>query len=344
MSKKIWIVPIEPVETRYTWDWHTHIPNIVQDAGFDYEQIEVEMEPPKADKSDFLNWTATNIFKARQVEEIARRFENGEVKNGDVFLFTDFWNPCVVQVRYMAVMLGIDIKIVGLAHAGAYDEWDRLAIKSCERGDIIWAFSAEQAFKFTYDKIVFATEFHRALFEATHGVAPRHTVAGFPMEYIDRYTFSKPISRGNKAKIIFSQRLAPEKQPEMFERLKEILGDEHYTYVNVLEKYGNPTKDQYYSELLSSDIYVSFSLQETLGITPYEAYKCGCAILVPDRLSYTEIWEDQFKYPSDETVEEIAQRIEGLVLDSCYQDRSTQGERLDKYFGSKQLMEILRNV
>lgn len=344
MSKMIWIVPIEPVETRYTWDWYEHIPKQIKAAGLDVCQINVEMEPPKADKSDFLNWTATNIFKARQVEEIARRFENGEVKNGDVFLFTDFWNPCVVQVRYMAVMLGIDIKIVGLAHAGAYDNWDRLSIKSREYGNILWAIFAEQSFDFTYDKIVFATEFHRNLFEATHGVTPNHVVAGFPMEYIDRYTFSKPVVRGNKVKIIYSQRLAPEKQPEMFEQLKELLGNDNYTYVNVLEKYSNPTKDQYYSELLSSDIYVSFSLQETLGITPFEAYKCGCAILVPDRLSYTEIWEDQFKYPSDETVEEIAQRIEDLVLDSCYQDRSTQRDRLDKYFGSKQLMEILRNV
>ena len=41
-------------------------------------------------------------------------------KNGDYFLYTDAWNPTVIQL-YMAELLGVDISIGGLWHAGSYD-------------------------------------------------------------------------------------------------------------------------------------------------------------------------------------------------------------------------------
>ena len=48
-------------------------------------------------------------------------------------------------------------------------------------------------------------------------------------------------------------------------------------------------------------IVFSASLQETLGIGCYEGALVGAIPMVPDRLSYSEMYFDNFKYPSDWT-------------------------------------------
>ncbi len=351
MSKVIWVVPIEPVETRYTWDWYSHIPQMIHDAGMTVHNISAVMDPPKAESSDFLNWTATNIYKSRQIEIIARHFEAGDIKDGDTFLICDFWHPGVIQIRYMAVMLGIKVNIVGLAHAGAYDGWDRLAIKSHEMNGTRWALQAEQAFLAAYDTIVFATEFHRDLFEASHGRNRKCVVAGFPMEYVEQNirNFSQDAAihqKRNRYRIVFSQRLAPEKQPELFKELEQTMvakyGD-RFEFVNVLEKYKNPSKRDYYTELLMSDLYISFALQETLGITPFEAVMAGCKVLVPDRLSYKEMWLPEFKYADDASMDDIATLTMDLLCDYIEQPVAQQAVKSWKYFTGKELMELLRH-
>ena len=45
----------------------------------------------------------------------------------------------------------------------------------------------------------------------------------------------------------------------------------------------------------------SANLQETLGISCYEGALAGAIPLVPDRLSYSEMYMDEFKYPSEWT-------------------------------------------
>jgi hypothetical protein len=45
----------------------------------------------------------------------------------------------------------------------------------------------------------------------------------------------------------------------------------------------------------------SANLQETLGISCYEGAVVDAIPMVPDRLSYTEMYYDAFKYPSNWT-------------------------------------------
>jgi len=45
----------------------------------------------------------------------------------------------------------------------------------------------------------------------------------------------------------------------------------------------------------------SANLQETLGISAYEGALVNAIPMVPDRLSYTEMYDDDFKYPSEWT-------------------------------------------
>ena len=54
--------------------------------------------------------------------EIANPVASGTVKDGDYFLYTDAWNPTVIQLKYMAELLGgPNIKIGGMWHARSYD-------------------------------------------------------------------------------------------------------------------------------------------------------------------------------------------------------------------------------
>jgi hypothetical protein len=55
---------------------------------------------------------------------------------------------------------------------------------------------------------------------------------------------------------------------------------------------------EYHNLLGEAKIVFSANLQETLGISCYEGALVGAVPMVPDRLSYTEMYSDGFKYPS----------------------------------------------
>jgi len=138
----IYIVDIEAVESRYTAQWKKFLPeqlrahlnktDIVDGVVYkDLDTTDVVVisggEVPQATTPGaFLNFAGTNNYKSQQMLEISRMFANGEITNGDYFLYTDAWNPTVIQLRYMAELLGVDIRIGGMWHAGSYDPQDFL--------------------------------------------------------------------------------------------------------------------------------------------------------------------------------------------------------------------------
>ena len=78
------------------------------------------------------------------------------------------------------------------------------------------------------------------------------------------------------------------------------------------------TKKDYHKLLGEAKMVFSANLQETLGISCYEILRTGGVPFVPNRLSYTEMYEDIFLYPSEwtetwksyqEHKEEIKERI-----------------------------------
>jgi hypothetical protein len=124
-------------------------------------------------------------------------------------------------------------------------------------------------------------------------------IVGWPMEYLDFVLkdFKKNF-KTKKNKIIFPHRLAPEKQLDIFKDLAKEM-PEYEWFVAQEQKL---SKYNYYENLSDSKIVFSANLQETLGISMYEGALLGVFPLVPDRLSYTEMWDDYFKYPSNWTI------------------------------------------
>ena len=140
---KIYIVPVEPLDSRYSRQWYDHIPILLDTTGVDNVVIiEGEDVPATPTPGAFLDFGATNIYKSSQLMIIAQLFRENNIQDGDKFLYTDAWNPTVIQLRYMAELLGKKIEIHGLWHAGSYDPQDFLGRLV---GDVPWVPNAESS-------------------------------------------------------------------------------------------------------------------------------------------------------------------------------------------------------
>lgn len=292
---KIWIVPIERIPTRYTTHWYEYVPKQMQANidNFIIEQIDIGYDTLSNNTPGaFFNFADTMKFKSKQAEVIASLFSDGKIKSGDVFLYTDYWNPTAHNVRYMADLLGIKIKLVGICHAGA---WDPADILGQTFKDKQWSYSLEKSLDALYDVKIFATQFSKSLYEKTFGVSDNNIATGFPMEY---YTDILPnVSMSEKEDIVlFPHRKSPEKHLDLFNAVATRLPQ--YKFLVALDETKN--KEEYHELLYKSKLCFSASLQETLGISiGIEALMCGCDVIVPDRLSYKEMFFDDFKYPSN---------------------------------------------
>ena len=302
----VFLVDLEAVETRYTGQWKTHVPNLLRKDGHDVTIISGPSDIPSATTPGaFLNFGGTNVYKANQVEQMGRLFTEGRVCSGDHFLFTDAWHPGIINLRYMSELLGIPVKIHALWHAGSYDPQDFLGRLI---GDTPWVRHAEKSFYHAIDHNYFATEFHIEMFVKTllgyenssivREFAPNKIIrAGWPMEYmID--TLVPYANRGKKDVILFPHRLAPEKQVEIFRDLSTALPE--YEWIVCQEQ--QLSKEEYHQLLSKAKLVFSANLQETLGISMYEGIMVGAIPFVPDRLSYSEMFDEVWKYPSDWTM------------------------------------------
>ena len=294
----VYIVDIEPVESRYTKQWKEHLPEQLQRALCsdsavldDVEVISGGDVPQATTPGAFLNFGGTNVYKSNQLMQIANLFCGGVIKNGDYFLYTDAWNPTVIQLRYMAELLGVNIRIGGMWHAGSYDPQDFLGRLI---GDATWVRHAERSMFDCYHDNYFATQFHVELFKDTYRYVDDASVkvVGWPMEYL-RNSMDMYKGMDKRDLILFPHRIAPEKQPEIFRDLKESMPE--YEFVICQEQELN--KNEYHNLLGEAKLEFSANLQETLGISWYEGALVDTIPMVPDRLSYSEM-TDAFLYPS----------------------------------------------
>lgn len=300
---KIFLVDLEAVETRYTGQWKSHVPNLLRKAGHEVTVISGPSDIPSATTPGaFLNFGGTNIYKADQVAQLGRLFCAGSIKAGDHFIFTDAWHPGIINLKYMSELLQIPVKIHALWHAGSYDPQDFLGRLI---GDTPWVRHAEKSFFAAIDHNYFATEFHIDLFcknllDDTLEDTKQEFIkegkivrSGWPMEYMnDTLTMYKNMPKRDL--ILFPHRIAPEKQVEIFRDLKQYLPQ--YEFVVCQDQ--QLTKNEYHNLLGEAKLVFSANLQETLGISWYEGAIVDAIPMVPDRLSYTEMGFDTFKYPS----------------------------------------------
>jgi len=294
--KKLYIITLEPIEKRYTAQWHRYWKPEFSKY-FNVEYIDGRTITDKIEAGRFLDINQTNMWKAVQIQVMSEMFFNNKIKEGDIFLFMDGWHFGITALKYMAQLNNIPIKIFAYWHAGTYDEHDFIS----QAGLGKWAKFNEIGWFKACDGHFVATEFHKQLIwqavRKTGHVIERSKlhVVGFPMDFkktIDEVLPKKDRSVFREDNIVFPHRMDKEKNPDTFDKLNHLFPD--YTFIKTLTITKN--KKEYYELLSKSKISFSASLQETFGIGTVEAMFLGCVPLVPRRLSYVELYDGLFLY------------------------------------------------
>ena len=313
MKSTIWIFSLEPISTRYTEQWHSHVPALLKNKlgdRFNVVQVDGVQKNSQLTPGAFLNFSDTNYWKSAQMCAFLEQHNQGKTSPNDHFIFTDAWNPTVIQLKYMSDLLGFNWTLHGLWHAGSYDPQDFLGRLV---GNKPWVRNAEKSFFHAFDHNYFATDFHIKMFVTNllndyptenpwleedlagilHGEDPRFVRTGWPMEYMVN-TLENYCTNPKRELILFPHRIAPEKQVEIFRDLAVQLPQ----YEFVVCQDTQLDKHEYHKLLGRAKIVFSANLQETLGISCYEGALVEAVPMVPDRLSYSEMYYEGFKYPS----------------------------------------------
>lgn len=289
----IYIVPIEPIDQRYTKQWYYNIPKLLANKG--YKIITVDGEQPKTGTTAgaFLDFAVTNIYKSTQTAAISRLFADGTIKAGDKFLVTDAWNSVITAIRYQSDLLDVPVEIHGIWHAGAYDPTDILGMKMGKP----WPWHQERAWYHACDYNYYATDFHRRMFLHNLDIPDAYQAkairSGQPHEYIIPEV-EKYCQTERDGKIMWPHRLNNDKQPDI---IRDIATEMPVTITQGMDL----PKDEYYCMLGTASVVFSCSLHENLGISQMEGVLAGALPIVPDRASYSEMYPDVFKYPTEWT-------------------------------------------
>jgi len=216
-------------------------------------------------------------------------------------------------LEYIACLGGARPKITGVLHAGTWDSHDF----TVRQGMRPWGHSLEQAWFAMFDLIFVATKFHKELILLSHRVDPdKIVVTGLPFYPAD---IKKYDVKRDDSLIIFPHRLDIEKHPEDFDGLITditaggILAKSLKT-ADFYSAHGY-TKEKYHRALQQATIAVSTATQETFGYSMLEATACGCVPLVPDRLSYQELYPTIFRY---QTLYELRAKVLTVLHNLSY--------------------------
>lgn len=298
---RIIYVPIERLEERYSYQWdkwfqHAFIRDRIHfiAVGDDH--------PRKIYDGQFLDVIGTNQYKCDQLAQILEIIE-ADPKEPTTIFFMDLWFPGIQSIAYVRDGLKAPIKIVGMMHAGTYDEHDFLS----QCGMEVWGRDFESSVLKIADRVLVGSMFHVKLMQrAGLEVEKKAMLVDWPVE-----TNFTPRMKDDI--VVFPHRLAPEKQPQVFDELEKLYHKKYGTRRGqfIKTKEACSTKKDYYELLAISKVAVSTALQETFGIAMIEAVNNGCIPVVPDRLSYQETLKNFRRY--DNLLEAVDLIHQGLI-------------------------------
>jgi len=296
----IWYMPLEQYEERYTEQWYRWFNRAFQNEDVHYSSVEGEQITGEIESGSVLDVYGTNYYKMTQLAQLILHLQGGHVKDDDTVFFADLWFPGIEALQYIRNVTGAKFKITGILHAGTWDKADF----TYRTGMRPWAKYIEQGWLKFIDEVYVGSEYHKEIIEHYAGAMdtlPPIKVTGLPFEAdeVDRTTDKENI-------VVFPHRLDPEKQPEMFDKLKPVDGWEFLKTKDVTK-----SKEEYYQLLGKSKIAVSFAKQETFGYAMLEALANGCYPVVINGLSYASMpIYDDFKVNS---VEEADEKIKWVI-------------------------------
>jgi glycosyltransferase involved in cell wall biosynthesis len=332
----IFNVPIEPLDMRYSIQWNKWFENEFAHNLLSFTTVTGETLTDKITTGSFLDVCGTNYYKASQLKWIAHWFHYNYVKDGDVFFFQDLWFPGIEMLAYMRDGLKKDIKIVGCLHDGSYDRNDF----TYKMGMYKWAGQIENGWFKLIDKIFVATNFHKSeLIESRIVDQNKIIVTGFPLYWEDLPQVEK------ENIIVFPHRLVEEKNPQIFDQLKMDLQKDFPDWQFIKTHELNLSKKDYYNLLNRSKIVVSFADQEYWGIGIQEALFAGCIPIIPNKLSYKEMYLDTLRFKSyQEAISKISSMIESEYQFTWFQNWAEENRITLKKKCEQAILNMLKEI
>jgi len=301
---KIIYLPLEHIESRYTTHMDRDILKYLDESGKEYIRIYPDIRVPRTMKAgSFLDAEFTIRFKAAQLAEVARLYREDTIDTGDIVWSSDLWHPGLPEsIAYMNYFAKKDVRLRGLIHAGSFTDTD--FVRDMER----WAKNFEDTLFDIADEIYCGSDFIKNDIVKKRIINPDKLVpTGFPLD-------TKNLDKVEKVEkeniVVFSGRNVDEKQPWLFEQLKDEFKNKDIEFINTLEH--NFSKEEYYNLLGKAKVVVSFALQENFGYSIAEAVYLGCTPVLPNRLVYPEFYEEVYLY---NTFEEACGNVEMAIED-----------------------------
>lgn len=304
----LYVLPLEPMEERYTEQWYRWFKFDCFDLGIDNLYINGEQLGSEVEVGTVLDASGTNFWKATQLAKVCSLFKQRLVKDGDIFFTMDMWHPGLECIPYMATLYGLDVQVSAFLHAGSYTEEDFAAPMAR------WAQWFEKGWASLCRHIFVGSSYHKEKFEflRVEGMEDvRIHVTGNPIRLSEMPELNL---QPRENVIIFSNRWDKEKRPDVFveamKRLWEVRQDFHVVVttsrpefrsndpelLHILDAAPFPyeikaglSKQEYYTELSKAKVFVSTTVEENFGYCLIEAMASGVTPVVANGFSHCEI-------------------------------------------------------
>jgi len=344
----LWWFLLEPLEERYTESWSRWFPKTFDHYGIDWQEVKGDSLTTTIEEGEFLDIHGRPYYALSQIQNFIKLIKIGKVKNGDKLFFADLWHHGIEAIPYIRDLADKDIQIYGIFHAGSYDPYDFLSLKQTT----VWAQWFENSIFNFVDKIFVGSEWSKELLSHTEAQPKNVVVTGLPIDCQEILDIISYVKRDNSQKIVvFPHRIAPEKgiskmmnimakvfeldeevellissgkidvrcrDPEIDKKFQKFIDNPKIITVSGIRK------PLYYRTLAKCKVVLSTALQETFGYGTLEAVLCGCTPVVPNRLSYPDILQNDTRFfydTNEEAVEKILKYCENPINVSDYAKR-----------------------
>ena len=317
--KNLFYFGLEPLKERYTYQLSKQwIPNSFKKYDVNFTTIEGSKESGKISVGSVLDAFGRGRYSMNQCVNFMEKISNGEVKDGDIVYLQDFWTPGIEAVFYMLDLYKIKIKLYSMLHAQSVDEYDFTHnMKN-------WIRHFELGIDSRHDGIFVGSTIHKEQLRNAGFKAPIHVVS-LPIDYNSVY-LTKGIDTllKKRKQVIFTSRLDKEKNPYFMLKVAEDFLNRNPDYDFIITTSGdyfkssiegfvdfmeneakknprlilknNLSKEDYYNELIKSQIQFNSSLQDYVSWTLLESTLFGCDVCYPNFRSFPEILDDNRMY------------------------------------------------
>ena len=353
----LYYCPLEPYPERYTaqlsapgvgWferNWRR--------AGVEYVRIEgTEDGPSPISTGRVVDVRRRPRHCFRQVEELLRLAESGELTDGDAIYLDDFWHPGIEAMFYALDLMDVHPRTYAYLWAQSVDEFD--FTHPMRR----WMRPLEKGIGEHLTGIFVACPSLRDLVVAG-GIATADKVHVVGLPFDSREVRSRMLPPGRReSRVVFSSRWDREKDPLFFLRVvREILSSgASVRFVvctsspqlrsndpDLLEALRSSvsefpgrlivreglSKEEYYAVLCGSKVQFNCADQDWVSFTLLESSVAGCYPLYPEFRSFPETFlgRGEFLYRKGDVVDASRRIMEVMGKDDLWDDGSMRGRR-----------------